>query len=306
MDPIERLRRKDRESAGRHQASPSLCWPQHSLTAPCRRGGLRWTRRTRRRVEAFCEPSKPSESTPAACHTPRSGALEVAAIAATIEAVSTSSAASHLTTLKSAADLIIFSASAGATLPPRAESTTADAPFSPSHLPVNRPRPPVPPERRCAPKGAGLMVIGIRTTTLPVLVPPCKLRNAASTFLSTSKVCSGRPCSTLALARAESNCNTEHIHGGEMAMALSRAMTSYWTLDDAAGRREALHTARFPISPRHPPSKSMANDPAMKSPDRLLRIQLSRPVLSSLRAPRIKAVASRELNVRLASPMRWR
>eukprot|EP00967_Tisochrysis_lutea_P022755 scaffold25972_cov32-Tisochrysis_lutea.AAC.4 len=83
-------------------------------------------------------------------------------------------------------------------------------------------------------------------------------------------------------------------------------MTLYWTLADAAGRREALHTARLPISARHPPSEITATDPAMKSPDELLMIQLSRPVLSSLRAPRMNAVASRELKVRPASPIRWR
>mmetsp|Transcript_25989 Transcript_25989/g.85252 ORF Transcript_25989/g.85252 Transcript_25989/m.85252 type:complete len:375 (-) Transcript_25989:351-1475(-) len=66
--------------------------------------------------------------------------------------VSVSSAASHLTTRTAHLESFLsFAASAAATLPPRAARTRLAAPISPSHLPVSRPRPPVPPERSWAP-----------------------------------------------------------------------------------------------------------------------------------------------------------
>eukprot|EP00962_Isochrysis_galbana_P061125 scaffold36275_cov154-Isochrysis_galbana.AAC.33 len=66
-----------------------------------------------------------------------------------------------------------------------------------------------------------------------------------------------------------------------MAMAVSRAITAYCALDDAAGRRELLQTARLPISPKQPPSASIAKEPAIKSADRLFSTQFRRLVLSS-------------------------
>eukprot|EP00967_Tisochrysis_lutea_P159128 scaffold328570_cov55-Tisochrysis_lutea.AAC.1 len=98
--------------------------------------------------------TKPSFRTPAACQMPARRALPMAIMPPTTERVSTSSAASHFTTPKShAAIFLSFSPSATATLPPRAASTTEVAPLVPSHLPVSRPNPPVPPESRCVPRG---------------------------------------------------------------------------------------------------------------------------------------------------------
>eukprot|EP00962_Isochrysis_galbana_P061100 scaffold36275_cov154-Isochrysis_galbana.AAC.8 len=81
--------------------------------------------------------------------------------------------------------------------------TTEVAPRSASHLALRRPRPPVPPEIRCAPVARGSEVSGTRTTTLPVFSPFCNVRKAAMRPDSISKVWSGRPCSTPAAARPE-------------------------------------------------------------------------------------------------------
>ena len=142
-----------------------------------------------------------------------------------MRAVSVSSAASHLTTLKlHSAIFLSFSPSAGATLPPRAASTTEEAPPSPSHLPVTRPRPPVPPDSRWAPRGGVGAVFGMRTTTLPVLVPLCSVRKAARTFFSRSKSSMGKPWSTNASARADSVRSVPHIHHGVWSIVESSAI----------------------------------------------------------------------------------
>eukprot|EP00962_Isochrysis_galbana_P061130 scaffold36275_cov154-Isochrysis_galbana.AAC.38 len=150
---------------------------------------------TRLIVLAVCVRRRPSLSTPAACHTPARRVLPSARTAPIMRRVSTSSAASHLTTRTSqCASFFSFSPSAAATLPPRAASTTDAAPFSPTQRPVSRPRPPVPPESTCLARGGMCELTGMRTTTLPVFVPPCNVRNAARSLRSISKTWSGRPC----------------------------------------------------------------------------------------------------------------
>eukprot|EP00962_Isochrysis_galbana_P029981 scaffold9691_cov113-Isochrysis_galbana.AAC.5 len=82
------------------------------------------------------------------------------------------------------------------------DAHVAVAPRSASHLALRRPRPPVPPEIRCAPVARGSEVSGTRMTTLPVFSPFCSVRKAAMRPASNSKVWSCRPCSTPAAARA--------------------------------------------------------------------------------------------------------
>mmetsp|Transcript_26064 Transcript_26064/g.82741 ORF Transcript_26064/g.82741 Transcript_26064/m.82741 type:complete len:299 (+) Transcript_26064:281-1177(+) len=98
----------------------------------------------------------PSASTPAACHTPRSGGSASPDATASSRLVEAASAASQRAT-RTSAPLARSSKAAppSATAPLREASKSADAPHPASHCAVTMPRPPVPPVRSCAPCSRG-------------------------------------------------------------------------------------------------------------------------------------------------------
>eukprot|EP00967_Tisochrysis_lutea_P158921 scaffold326825_cov52-Tisochrysis_lutea.AAC.2 len=134
----------------------------------------------------------------------------------------------------------------------------------------------------------------MRTTTLPVLRPLCKQRNAAWTLRSSSKHRNGSPWATSRVARADSVCSTPLIQHGHCSIAASRARARYVILGDATGIRSALQTARFPISPKKPFSPRTASDPAMKSPDKLFKTKHTRLAQRSTEPPNANALPSRD------------
>mmetsp|Transcript_33488 Transcript_33488/g.107770 ORF Transcript_33488/g.107770 Transcript_33488/m.107770 type:complete len:226 (+) Transcript_33488:432-1109(+) len=179
--------------------------------------------------EAVWPRSSPSARMPAACQMPANRSRSSLSAPQIVRRTSTVSAPSQLASRKQQRAIFLsFAPSAVPILPLREASTTEEAPFSPSHLPLTRPRPPVPPDSKWAPRGVTPAVFGMRMTTLPVLVPPWSVRKAARAFFSRLKICIGRPWSTPAAARAESSLSTLFIHGGQMAIALSSAITSYF------------------------------------------------------------------------------
>eukprot|EP00964_Phaeocystis_antarctica_P116837 scaffold80720_cov71-Phaeocystis_antarctica.AAC.8 len=184
-----------------------------------------------------------------------------------------------------------------ASTPLRDASTTAGAPCCASHRAVSSPSPPVPPVSSCTPAAAGVAprsVVATRTTTLPMFLPLCSSRNAASHSRARSKVWVGSPCSTPAAARPASRWSTRCIQGGSWCMSSSIASTSYRAAVRACCIRAALHTPRLPISSKAPPSPSSAADAEMKSSDKLLSTIAKRLLRSAHAAPRANAAPSRD------------
>mmetsp|Transcript_27395 Transcript_27395/g.92187 ORF Transcript_27395/g.92187 Transcript_27395/m.92187 type:complete len:213 (-) Transcript_27395:114-752(-) len=208
-----------RTHASSGAAAHASCKPQ----APCTFGAY-----TRRSVLAVWARSNPSDRTPAACHKPASRPASPQRAPLTSRRMSASSAASARATHTEHCGRAFRSRapSASDTAPPRAASTTVEAPPAASHRPVSRPSPPVPPESRCVARGGAVAVDGMRMTTLPVFVPACRVRNAESKPLSIAKLCSGSPCSTRAAARADSCWSVPCIHTGVCSIVLSSAIAT--------------------------------------------------------------------------------
>ena len=113
------------------------------------------------------------------------------------------------------------------------------APRCASHRPVSRPRPPVPPDSRWAPRGGVGAVFGMRTTTLPRLAPLCNSQSAACTARSAAS--SRLECSSLTTTcpperRAASSCESL-ARAAVISRAIAVADSSIGEGKDAAPAR---------------------------------------------------------------------
>eukprot|EP00966_Prymnesium_polylepis_P161791 3739545-Prymnesium_polylepis.1 len=83
-----------------------------------------------------------------------------------------------------------------------------------------------------------------------------------------SKLLSGRLVTTAASARVANSTSVRCIHIGSRAMSASSAIAQYAVAEADAAWRDGAQIARLPTSSKAPPSRSNANDAAMKSSDR--------------------------------------
>ena len=186
-------------------------------------------------------------------------------------------------------------------LPLRDARATKDAPCCASQRAVSSPMPAVPPVRACPPRSCrpARMLPVTRTTIFPVFRPRCRQRKASSTWLTISKLFSGRLVAVPDPMRLASRVSTEFAQSGSLAMSASSAITPYADADVAAECLPELHTARFPISPKSPPSPSVAKDADVKSSERELRTECKRAPSRSRCTPCANALPSRELRAPL-------
>eukprot|EP00966_Prymnesium_polylepis_P206473 4783957-Prymnesium_polylepis.1 len=85
-------------------------------------------------------------------------------------------------------------------------------------------------------------------------------------------------------------------------MSMSTAIMSYCALPATAVARWELHTPRFPISSKHPPSTIRPNDEVMKSAEREFSTACSRPPSALRDMPKANAPAVRDERVDTSTP----